>query len=345
MTMERAINKTQRYTVISLNVTGQCVEDASSKCRTMSYKLRKLLASILGVDYNVIEIVKPMYITGGLSMDILVYANDTKLYNVDHGKVLKEANESDKLQKIVQQAWQLRETPLISDIRFEVIESDVVRSETERAMMESKVNGQQYNMELVEQPYKSVPNMNTSNMNTSEQDYYDDEEEKILSGPPPPFNPNAKLAKKRDIIRAERKRKATQQRREKSGQIELEMAEAPKPAFSQPQVLEDDEGGGAEGDHGKHDAIMEKLKLVGYRDEAQNLLAIQSTNGELGSVIQFLDNLKKGIRPQSHPQNMHNVALEVNENDEEGPPPPQYNPNAKGVKKQKEGPKQSGQGN
>eukprot|EP01083_Nonionella_stella_P148632 470888_1 len=120
MTMERAINKTQRSVTISMDVTGECVELASGRCRTMNLKLRKNLGPLLKVDWNIIEVVKPMYVDGGLSVDIIVYIN--KGFET-WDKVLAAANASGKLPRIYVDAWKLEGNPVILNIRIKLTES------------------------------------------------------------------------------------------------------------------------------------------------------------------------------------------------------------------------------
>ncbi len=92
LTIERAINKTQDYSIISIDITGDCMDTRAPKCRTMSSKLKKYISRIIGVDINMIERVKPMYVAKGLSLDI------------------------GKLPQLLQKAWKLKGVHIISNI-------------------------------------------------------------------------------------------------------------------------------------------------------------------------------------------------------------------------------------
>eukprot|EP01083_Nonionella_stella_P252402 869671_1 len=124
LTIERAINKTQDYSIISMDITGDCMDTRAPKCRTMSSKLKKYISRIIGVDINMIEIVKPMYVAKGLSLDIIIYVNENRQNKQKQMyEILIEANQNGKLPQLLQKAWKLKGVPIISNILQQNIES------------------------------------------------------------------------------------------------------------------------------------------------------------------------------------------------------------------------------
>eukprot|EP01083_Nonionella_stella_P282047 959928_1 len=318
LTMERTINKTQRTVTVSMDVTGECVERASSKCRTMNYKLRKLLAPTLGVDWNVIEVVKPYYVSGGLALDIIVYVNRTAK-NTDYGNLLNEANTKGKLPKIIQEAWNLSDYPKISGIRYKVAQSKQDRKNTERR--EKMGTASEFNNNNNNNA-SYAPAANTS---ISQRDKLPSPISNNQKPPPPKFNAKAKTARtKHDSIASQ---SALSQQINNNNNTEVQM---------QSEILiemhEEGGGGDGEGDGGikegndENDQLVENLVRMGYTNKANNKIAIQKANGDINDAIIILKEMK-----QTQAKKVQFV--EVTKDKEDMPPPPKYNPQARKASK------------
>ena len=121
MAMEKTIDFTQSYVIITMNVTGDSIRKKVKKCRTMCKKLRWELALLIGAE--TIEIIKPKYIERGLEIKFHVYLTDKHMKQIDYEKVLVEANKSNELADIIKVSWDLTDNPKISDIHSMIIES------------------------------------------------------------------------------------------------------------------------------------------------------------------------------------------------------------------------------
>ena len=131
MTMERTIDFTQSYAVITMNVTGDCVRKRAKQCRLMCKRLQEEFAVIIGVEKNTIEMIKPTSITNGFMIKFHVYVNDKVNTRIDFEKILNEANDKDKLAEIIKESWILEDDPEVKDIQCIVIESKEQRINSE----------------------------------------------------------------------------------------------------------------------------------------------------------------------------------------------------------------------
>ena len=127
MTMEKTINFTQSYTIITMEITGDCVRKKAKKCRTMSSKLKQQLSLLMGIESNTMEIMKPTNIQNGFRLKMHIYVNERLERQTDFKNILRDANDSNDLSAIFQEAWELSNNPKISNIH-----SLVVRSQEEQ---------------------------------------------------------------------------------------------------------------------------------------------------------------------------------------------------------------------
>ena len=123
MTMEKTIDFTQSYVVITMNVTGDSVRKNRRNCQTLREKLKDELAILIGVDGNTIGMIKPKYIKKGLEIKIHIHLNDIHTKDTDYEKVLIEANDNDELAEIIKLAWKLSDNPKIHGIDSMIVES------------------------------------------------------------------------------------------------------------------------------------------------------------------------------------------------------------------------------
>ena len=135
--MEQSINYAQKQEIITMKVTGKCVEVKLDDCMTQKKAIHKALAMLMGIEEDDMEIAKPIPINHGVSMTIYIYANDK---NVNVKQVINDANDGE-LGDIFKSGWDLSKVPVISDIHTEIIESKEMRKDlrfdSEQQMMDS----------------------------------------------------------------------------------------------------------------------------------------------------------------------------------------------------------------
>eukprot|EP01083_Nonionella_stella_P287864 979957_1 len=73
--IEKQINYQQKYVIIKLHVTGECVVQKRSNCKTLYHDLKRELSTYLGINEDSIEIMKPTNIDGGVKVRIILTKN------------------------------------------------------------------------------------------------------------------------------------------------------------------------------------------------------------------------------------------------------------------------------
>jgi len=125
MTMEKSLIESQQYTLIKMDITGKCVLKRTKKCQKRVEKIRSGIATILGCDYALIEILKPRNISKGLKLVVYVYEShvdgNTTNINGEHKycDLLHEAQQNGSLAECIDKAWKLDNIPNISNIKCE----------------------------------------------------------------------------------------------------------------------------------------------------------------------------------------------------------------------------------
>merc|ERR1712154_468670 len=111
------------HVFVSFDVTGNDIADKARKCRTLSNDLRTAFCSLFGLDAKSIELVKPAFISNGLSVKMIIYGKDDNLKKIDFDKILGEAKKSGKIAEIMKNGWKLSGAPLIGHINVKMTES------------------------------------------------------------------------------------------------------------------------------------------------------------------------------------------------------------------------------
>jgi len=123
LTLEKALSKTQNRVVITMDVTGDCVQERVKQCRTMNYQVLQSVSSIIGVPVRSMEVVKPVYVKGGLGLDIIVYIGmEHAEGTIEYDQALKDSVSNGQLQGMVLSAWGLREDPFIDNITQQILD-------------------------------------------------------------------------------------------------------------------------------------------------------------------------------------------------------------------------------
>ena len=117
----------QDYYSIKFDVKGSTISSNFRNYRNHVTKMRYEICGILGLHENLVEITKPMQIPNGLQINLNLYINNTKAIDLNPEKIMNNANNSGQLAKIIKNAWELSEMPLISNIFYKKNESKARR--------------------------------------------------------------------------------------------------------------------------------------------------------------------------------------------------------------------------
>ena len=121
MTIEKLLIEAQQYTLIKMDITGNCVLKRSKKCQNRVRKIRHGIASILDCDYALIEITKPRIKSKGLRLIVYVYQSIDGDGNGEtkYTDLMYEAQQNGSLAECIYRAWELDSVPNISNIKCE----------------------------------------------------------------------------------------------------------------------------------------------------------------------------------------------------------------------------------
>ena len=123
MCMEKSLVNSQQYIIISMDISGKGVMGKIKRCKTRTKHINQSICSLIGVDAQVTEILKPTSIPKGLRLEMYIYVNveDNKVSDLKN--VLENAVANGELASIIDQHWKLQNVPFISNLSIESYES------------------------------------------------------------------------------------------------------------------------------------------------------------------------------------------------------------------------------
>ena len=121
--MQREVLNLKGYAVVTWDVTGKAITSDTSRCQRSVNRVKKQISSLLGLNSNLIEVLKPQEIQNGLKLIILVHVDRISDRDVDYEKILKDAQRSGALTKLLMDAWKINNSFVCSNLSFEIKES------------------------------------------------------------------------------------------------------------------------------------------------------------------------------------------------------------------------------
>eukprot|EP01083_Nonionella_stella_P250876 866219_1 len=121
--METSLIHSQEYTVITMAVIGKSVVTKAEQCKRRVFRLRQEISSLIGLDYRLIEILKPRTIAKGLQIEIHLYVDNEESRKSEYDRLLKDALRDGELAQVVMDSWALSDVPVVSSLDCEYIES------------------------------------------------------------------------------------------------------------------------------------------------------------------------------------------------------------------------------
>ncbi len=138
---QRTIIRNRHYVSIHYDITGNITSSDLKKFTRQSTEIKLQSALLLGVDRNVLEIIRPSIIQSGVRVHINVSVSKTKSIDMNIPKIMDGSQKSGKLAEIVQQAWSLNHAPVISNMNIEQHESEERKQQTVVVQVMSKSEG------------------------------------------------------------------------------------------------------------------------------------------------------------------------------------------------------------
>ena len=110
------IIRNQDFVSIEFEITGNSIMTNKKKCKNRVKAIKNSIASLLGLDESLLEIIRPTTIKKGLKVRIYVYINHTKAIDMNIERDINKAQKSGEIASIVQTAWNLKEFPNITNV-------------------------------------------------------------------------------------------------------------------------------------------------------------------------------------------------------------------------------------
>eukprot|EP01084_Bolivina_argentea_P214199 363692_1 len=120
MCSQKNILKIEEYTHIEFDVVGDGVSNANAnKVNDIKYKIAKLLS----IQQELVEMCLPIEIDDGFKIAMNIFIRNKKSNEMDIENRLKQANDNNKISKIITQSWKLSNPPTIRNIQINLIQS------------------------------------------------------------------------------------------------------------------------------------------------------------------------------------------------------------------------------
>ena len=113
--------ETTDYVSIAFDVKSPMIGDSH---RHKIREIRGGIASILGLSPRLIELTRPYPVQKGLRIKINAYINHTKYIDMNLENIMIASMRSGEIAKIVQNAWNLQEVPLIGNLKVTKCDSE-----------------------------------------------------------------------------------------------------------------------------------------------------------------------------------------------------------------------------
>ena len=120
MTMDKSLYNTQKQEIITMDIIGEPIMQNLKRCKRRNQGIRDELAVLLRTERSHLEIVRPVSISNGISMEIHVYINNM---DIDIEKTINDANDNGKLGEIMKIGWKLSHVPVIDNIKTVIVKS------------------------------------------------------------------------------------------------------------------------------------------------------------------------------------------------------------------------------
>ena len=130
MISQRDIVRSRDYVSIEYDVKGPMVVDKLKQCRNRRNKLQLQISSLIGVERNLVEIVKPDQIKQGLRVCVNFHVNNTRAIDLSMENEMKSAQLSGELGNIMKEVWELSDVPKIENIKYVKHDSKIRREQT-----------------------------------------------------------------------------------------------------------------------------------------------------------------------------------------------------------------------
>ena len=171
--------QSQDYYSIEFDVKGSGIASNSKGHKKLNRvkKIKYEICGILGLQEDLVEILKPSLIPNGVKIVINLYINNAKAIDLNPEKILIDANNNGQLPTAIKDAWGLNTAPAISNFKYQRHESKDRAKNSVTITVKSEENNVKKNIEMQQNlnaiEMKPIP---TDMMPVASTDYGDGED-------------------------------------------------------------------------------------------------------------------------------------------------------------------------
>ena len=131
MISQRSIARSRDYVSVEFDVKGPTIVSNMGRCKNLKNKLQLQMSSLIGIEKELVEIVKPKQIKQGLRITVNFNINNTRAIDMNIEKDINKADSTGDIAKIMKESWNLSEEPRIENIEYSKYESKERRANME----------------------------------------------------------------------------------------------------------------------------------------------------------------------------------------------------------------------
>ena len=137
MISQRSIARSRDYVSIEFDAKGSNIISNMSQCHNRKHGLQTQMASLLGIQRNLIEVIRPRQVQQGLHVTINLYINNARAIDMNIEKEINKYKSSGQLANIMKESWNLSSPPMIENVKYTKHESKERRDGTELIQIQS----------------------------------------------------------------------------------------------------------------------------------------------------------------------------------------------------------------
>ena len=131
MISQRSIVRTRDFVSVEFDVKGAMIVSNMEKCKNLRDKLQLQMSSLVGIEKELVEIIKPKQIKQGIKLIINFHINNTRAIDMNIAKDITEAYKSGQIANIIKDSWKLASAPNVENLKCSKHESKERRDNTE----------------------------------------------------------------------------------------------------------------------------------------------------------------------------------------------------------------------
>ena len=120
---QQKIANSRDFVSIEFDVTGSSVVLNKKKCRNRVKFIKSAIASLLGLEEVLLEMLRPTTIKKGLKLIIHIYINNATAVAMNIESDMNEAQRKGEIQEIIKTAWNFKAVPTVSKVKYMMHES------------------------------------------------------------------------------------------------------------------------------------------------------------------------------------------------------------------------------